>query len=106
MEDEWFDKNEVRLTIKSRDPIPGCDNYTHLNKSTMSRLHALFSWLVLFLLIPSLSLAHTIQVSAGKKECFFEDLHINDQVRVHFDPPVLSVLMPICPEDDCNLSSR
>ena len=23
--------------------------------------------------------SHTIEVSAGKKECFFEDLHINDQ---------------------------
>jgi hypothetical protein len=24
---------------------------------------------------------HTIEVPAGKKECFFEDLHVNDQVR-------------------------
>ena len=25
---------------------------------------------------------HTIEVLAGKKECFFEDLHANDQVRL------------------------
>jgi len=25
--------------------------------------------------------SHTIEISAGKKECFFEDLHVNDQVR-------------------------
>jgi hypothetical protein len=26
------------------------------------------------------SLAHTIEVPASKKECFFEDLHVNDKV--------------------------
>ncbi len=25
--------------------------------------------------------SHSIEVLAGKKECFFEDLHVNDQVR-------------------------
>ena len=24
--------------------------------------------------------SHTVEVPAGKKECFFEDLHVNDQV--------------------------
>jgi len=50
----------------------------------MSRLYTLFSWLVFFVCIPSLTLAHTILVSAGKKECFFEDLHVNDQMTVSY----------------------
>lgn len=52
------------------------------NSPTMPRLYTLFASLVLIVYIPYLTLAHTIQVAAGKKECFFEDLHINDQVRV------------------------
>ena len=31
-------------------------------------------------LLHSLVSAHMIEVAAGKKECFFEDLHINDKV--------------------------
>jgi hypothetical protein len=71
----------------------------------MSRLYTLFSWLVLFAYIPSLTMAHTIHVAAGKKECFFEDLHINDQVSA-LTLRLLSHLMPFCPEDDSNVSSQ
>jgi hypothetical protein len=28
--------------------------------------------------------AHLIEVTAGKKECFFEDLHINDKMTVTY----------------------
>jgi p24 family protein beta-1 len=28
--------------------------------------------------------AHLIEVTAGKKECFFEDLHINDKLTVTY----------------------
>ncbi len=35
--------------------------------------------LVLFFLV-SVS-AHMMEVPASKKECFFEDLHVNDKVR-------------------------
>ena len=38
-------------------------------------------WLALFLVLPMLASAHMIEVPAAKKECFFEDLHVNDKVR-------------------------
>lgn len=38
------------------------------------------AWLALALIIPALVSAHLIEVPAGKKECFFEDLHIHDKV--------------------------
>ncbi|KAJ7638561.1 emp24/gp25L/p24 family/GOLD-domain-containing protein [Roridomyces roridus] len=40
--------------------------------------------LLLFLLLPTLSLAHLIDVDAGKKECFFEDLHKHDKMTVTY----------------------
>ena len=46
-------------------------------------LAALTLWTVLLLVLPSLVSAHMIEVPAGKKECFFEDLHKNDKVRNH-----------------------
>ncbi|KAK7061491.1 supernatant protein factor [Favolaschia claudopus] len=46
----------------------------------MSRL---FCWLSLFLL-PALLSAHLIDVDAGKKECFFEDLHQHDKMTVTY----------------------
>ena len=71
---------------------------------TMPRLYTLLSWLVFFVYIPSLTLAHTIHVGAGKKECFFEDLHVNDQVRVVYNPSALPSHVNF-PEDDSNVSS-
>jgi hypothetical protein len=38
------------------------------------------AWLALILIIPALVSAHLIEVAAGKKECFFEDLHKHDKV--------------------------
>lgn len=38
-------------------------------------------WLALLLVVPLLVSGHMIEVPASKKECFFEDLHINDKVR-------------------------
>lgn len=32
----------------------------------------------------SLISAHLIEVTAGKKECFFEDLHVNDKMTVTY----------------------
>jgi len=46
----------------------------------------------LLLIFSSIASAHIIEVSAGKKECFFEDLHINDKVApflVYFSVPSL-----------------
>jgi hypothetical protein len=46
-------------------------------------MHLLSSLFILSLLSSSIS-AHLIEVTAGKKECFFEDLHINDKMTVTF----------------------
>ncbi|KAF9008750.1 emp24/gp25L/p24 family/GOLD-domain-containing protein [Cyathus striatus] len=52
----------------------------------MSRLYTSFYlFLSLFLfLIPCLISAHLIEVPAGKKECFFEDLHVHDKMTVTY----------------------
>nr|GAT53899.1 supernatant protein factor [Mycena chlorophos] len=42
------------------------------------------SWLALFLLLPALLHAHIIDIEAGKKECFFEDLHKHDKMTVTY----------------------
>ena len=49
----------------------------------MPRPHDLFSSLLILLILPFIS-AHLIEVAAGKKECFFEDLHINDKMTVTY----------------------
>lgn len=51
----------------------------------MARIYPSFSILGLFVfaLLQSLVSAHMIDVDAGKKECFFEDLHKNDKVCMH-----------------------
>jgi len=44
-----------------------------------------FAYLVATLLAAtSIVRAHTIQVQASKKECFFEDLHVNDKMTVTY----------------------
>ncbi|KAF4619904.1 hypothetical protein D9613_005532 [Agrocybe pediades] len=54
----------------------------------MSRLYTrssfLLSCLTFLLIIPSLISAHLIEVAAGKKECFFEDLHVHDKMTVTY----------------------
>jgi len=52
---------------------------------TMPRPYAisfLFSCLTFVLILPTFVLAHLIEIPAGKKECFFEDLHVHDKVSV------------------------
>jgi hypothetical protein len=47
----------------------------------MSRLlYTLSAVLSVLILLPLLVSAHSIEVAAGKKECFFEDLHVHDKV--------------------------
>ncbi|PPQ83289.1 hypothetical protein CVT25_004028 [Psilocybe cyanescens] len=41
--------------------------------------HFLYSCIALLLIIPTLISAHLIEIPAGKKECFFEDLHVHDK---------------------------
>lgn len=53
------------------------------NSLTMARARSssvLFIPLFIFALSWKLCTAHMIEVGASKKECFFEDLHKNDQV--------------------------
>ncbi|RDB23201.1 Endosomal protein P24B [Hypsizygus marmoreus] len=44
----------------------------------------LSAWLALFIVIPALVSAHLIEVAAGHKECFFEDLHKHDKMTVTY----------------------
>lgn len=48
----------------------------------MSRMMR-FALLLISFAIP-ISFCHIIEVRASQKECFFEDLHVNDKVRVMF----------------------
>ncbi|KAF7353024.1 Supernatant protein factor [Mycena venus] len=54
----------------------------------MSRLFSVrqlvTAWLSLLLLLPPFLSAHLIDVDAGKKECFFEDLHQHDKMTVTY----------------------
>ncbi|KAF9534916.1 emp24/gp25L/p24 family/GOLD-domain-containing protein [Crepidotus variabilis] len=50
----------------------------------MSRLYTLFSWLAFVAFIPCFIRAHIIEVSAGRKDCYFEDLHVNDKMTVTY----------------------
>ncbi|CAA7260218.1 unnamed protein product [Cyclocybe aegerita] len=53
----------------------------------MPRLYApsfIVPWLSLLILIPTFVSAHLIEVAAGKKECFFEDLHVHDKMTVSY----------------------
>ncbi|CCM01720.1 uncharacterized protein FIBRA_03785 [Fibroporia radiculosa] len=53
----------------------------------MPRRYTLSSFVLclsLIVLMPALVSAHMIEVSAGKKECFFEDLHVNDKMTVTY----------------------
>ncbi|KAJ7499191.1 emp24/gp25L/p24 family/GOLD-domain-containing protein [Mycena latifolia] len=51
----------------------------------MSRiLYSLAAWLSLLSLLSPLISAHLIDIDAGKKECFFEDLHKHDKMTVTY----------------------
>lgn len=69
--------------------IPGQLHYT----TVMARI-----WrFVLLLLSCSIysTIAHIIEVQASQKECFFEDLHINDKVRVIVTMLCISVMTAV-----------
>lgn len=68
-----------------------------------SILSLLIHGLALLALLPALASAHMIEVPAGKKECFFEDLHVHDKVRPHTPHPFN---MPHSSPDDGHVSSR
>ncbi|KAF8974641.1 emp24/gp25L/p24 family/GOLD-domain-containing protein [Flammula alnicola] len=44
----------------------------------------LFSCLTILFIIPFLVSAHLVEIPAGKKECFFEDLHVHDKMTVTY----------------------
>lgn len=46
-------------------------------------LYTLSAVLSVFVFLPLLVSAHLIEVPAGKKECFFEDLHVHDKVHIN-----------------------
>ncbi|KZT12756.1 supernatant protein factor C-terminal domain-containing protein [Laetiporus sulphureus 93-53] len=51
----------------------------------MTRQYTLFALCIsLCVLLPAVATAHMIEVPAGKKECFFEDLHVNDKMTVTY----------------------
>ncbi|KAI0081824.1 supernatant protein factor C-terminal domain-containing protein [Panus rudis PR-1116 ss-1] len=41
-------------------------------------------WALVLLVLPSFVFGHMIEVPASKKECFFEDLHVNDKMTVTY----------------------
>jgi hypothetical protein len=75
-----------------------------LRPSTLQTSMLLLTTLVLAF-APFLAAGHIIEVSAGKKECFFEDLHSNDKVPGSL-PPRLCFRFLKRILDDCNISSR
>lgn len=73
---------------------------TSMPPSFLQRLVA--GWLAILLALQYTAYAHMIDVPAGKKECFFEDLHKQDKASstvVRHQPA--SEQLP----DDCNVSS-
>ncbi|TFK27029.1 COPII-coated vesicle protein [Coprinopsis marcescibilis] len=50
----------------------------------MSRSYTLYLLISCLGLLISLGSAHLVEVAAGKKECFFEDLHVNDKMTVTY----------------------
>ncbi|CAL1700560.1 unnamed protein product [Somion occarium] len=41
-------------------------------------------WTLFLAVLPTFVLSHMIEVPASKKECFFEDLHVNDKMTVTY----------------------
>lgn len=77
-------------TVEQARSVHNC-SYT---SRTMARPYTsglLTMWCSLFLILPILVSSHMIEVPASKKECFFEDLHINDKVRVTYCSHVIGV---------------
>ena len=68
-----------------------------------SILSLLIHGLALMAFLPALVSAHMVEVPAGKKECFFEDLHVHDKVCI---PIIASGASANRNIDDSNISSR
>ena len=66
----------------------------------MARLLLCLSSLLLFFHLVS---SHLIEVPASKKECFFEDLHVHDQV--HPEPFFIYLTDLLIIPDDCDVPS-
>jgi hypothetical protein len=62
-------------------------------------------WLALLFSLQSLVQGHMIDVPAGKKECFFEDLHKMDKVCPSIDRLNFQLNQFNCTQDDSNVSS-
>ena len=58
-------------------------------------------WLSSLFLIFQLASSNLIEIPASKKECFFEDLHVNDQVRVTALPRISNLTHLLFVPDDC-----
>jgi hypothetical protein len=56
----------------------------HLNLNLRLPILPLFFLVMITLLTTNLVQAHRIDIPAGEKACFFEDLHVEDQVRTAF----------------------
>jgi len=67
-------------------------------------LYTLSAVLSVLILLPLLVSAHLIEVSAGKKECFFEDLHVHDKVHMHSSRSWWAQVGHVL--DDCIIPSR
>jgi len=48
----------------------------------------MYTLFLVFSFLASLASAHMIEVAAGKKECFFEDLHGQDKVHTIHPTPL------------------
>src|SRR6266850_1737018 len=66
-------------------PLPGAAAFRvppfHLASSIVMARARFLLWLSSLFLFFQLASSHLIEIPASKKECFFEDLHVNDQVH-------------------------
>ena len=73
-------------TVLQPPPSPGPSTfppfvYALAGDSNLSIMAHFLLWLSSLFLFVQLAFSHLIEIPASKKECFFEDLHVNDQVR-------------------------
>jgi hypothetical protein len=70
---------------------------SHSLLTCLTMAHRLL-WLSFLFFFFHLASSHLIEVPASKKECFFEDLHVNDQVQRH-RPRQSDLPSPFVPDD-------
>jgi hypothetical protein len=66
---------------RGQQPFPAPKSSSSSSPKMSSILSLLIHGLALMAFLPALVSAHMVEVPAGKKECFFEDLHVHDKVR-------------------------